>query len=327
MIRTKRKYALRNLLSLALASFPSLWGNETEILASAPVNKEIFIAVVGGTSFGTPLEFGQGLVEEEGTFRFETKVGISPTVHRMRYKGVPFYYIPIYGYLDQKEGDDPQLTLLKSWTALYELGVTHALSGATSGGIDPELDFDDIVLIDDFMEWRAERPNDALAASGHSRPGIFPNFEVPLSPSLRALLIDEAHQQKEKNGYKGKIRDTGTFFQFAPGRFESPAEIRAMAKLGADLTSMNQATCIIYARQFGIRYASICSISNPAVGVRPFTFEQMQGSVQRIAAFTVPVVLEVIARIPGEAMEPEPSSTGDTFSGNYLDPDGETTDG
>ncbi len=26
-----------------------------------------------------------------------------------------------------------------------------------------------------------------------------------------------------------------------------------------------------------------------------------------------------------EAMQPEPSSTGDSFTGSYLDPDGETT--
>ena len=50
----------------------------------------------------------------------------------------------------------------------------------------------------------------------------------------------------------------------------------------------------------------------------------MQASVQTIAAFAIPVVLETIARIPAEAMGPEPSSTGDAFEGNYLDPNGET---
>lgn len=297
------------------------------VAEKAPVDPDTFIAVVGGTSFGTPLEFGDGLVEDLGSFQFETKAGPSPKIYKMKYKGVSFYYIPVYGLMDKPAGDADDMYHVRTWTALYELGVTHALGGATSGGIDPELDFDDIVMIDDFMEFRAERPNDVLAASGHSRPGIFPNFEVPLSPSLRALLIEEANQRKEATGYAGAIRESGTFFQFAPGRFESPAEIRAMGQLGGDLTSMNQATCIVYARQFGIRYGSICSISNPAVGVRPFTFKQMQTSVQNIAAFTVPVVLEVIARIPEEAMGPEPGSTGDVFKGNYLDPDGETTDG
>jgi purine nucleoside phosphorylase len=308
---------------LFLAMTTSLTGTP----ADKPTQPETFIAVVGGTSFGTPLEFADGLAEKVGTFQFETKAGISPVIYEMRYKGVPFYYIPIYGFMDRLPGEDDGIYHVRTWAALYELGVTHAIGGATSGAIDPLLDFDDIVLIDDFMEWRSERPNNVLEASGHSRPGVFPNFEIPLSPSLRALLIDEAKKRKEATDYSGKIRETGTFYQFAPGRFESPAEIRAMGQLGAHLTSMNQSTCIVYARQFGIRYGSICSISNPAVGVRPFTFEEMQASVQKIAAFTVPVVLETIARIPEEAMDPEPSSTGDTFEGNYLDPDGETTNG
>ncbi|MBK1878882.1 hypothetical protein [Pelagicoccus mobilis] len=294
--------------------------------APEPPNGEtIFIAVVGGTSFGAPLKFGEGLAAAEGSFSFETKAGPSPTLYRMRYRGIPFYYIPFYGLLDKPDGEADGPYHVRAWAALYELGVTHAIGGATCGAIDPKLDFDDIVMIDDFIEWRAERPNDALAASGHSRPGIFPNFEVPLSPSIRNLLVDESEKQKEANSYQGSIRSTGTFVQFAPGRFESPAEIRAMRTLGGELTSMNQATCIIYARQFGIRYGAICSISNPAVGVRPFTFEQMQQSVQRIAAFTIPVVLETISRIPQEALAPELSSTGEPFTGSYLDPEGETT--
>lgn len=284
--------------------------------------KEAFIAVVGGTTFGNPNTFGEGLVDREGVFTIETKVGTSPKIHRMRYCGVPFYYVPIYGMDACKDGESEHLAHTRTWTALYELGVTHAIGGATAGGIKPEYDYDDIFIIDDFMEWRSERPNDILKESGHRREGVFPNLEIPLSPSIRTLLIDEARKQAAE--YSGRIYDKGTFFQFAPGRFESPAEIRAMGQLGADITSMNQATCIIYARQFGIRYGSICAISNPAVGVRTFTFEQMQKSVQRIAEFSVPVVLDTIARIPGEAMAPEPSSTGEVFEGTYLDPDGET---
>ncbi len=99
-----------------------------------------------------------------------------------------------------------------------------------------------------------------------------------------------------------------------------------MRILGADLTSENIATCAIYARQLGIRFGAICSIANPAVGVRPFDFKDMQASVQRIAAFAVPVVLEVIARIPGDpdAMGPEIVSTGEVFEGSYTNPDSES---
>jgi hypothetical protein len=71
----------------------------------------------------------------------------------------------------------------------------------------------------------------------------------------------------------------------------------------------------------GIRWAAICSIANPAVGVRPFSFKDMQESVQRIAAQAIPIVLKTIERIPDEAMDPEPISTGEVFTGSYADPD------
>ena len=284
-----------------------------------PGNEKVFIAVVGGTSFGTPEKFGVGLATAEDDFQFETKAGPSPRIYRMRYEGVPFYYIPIYGQDARKPGEPEHVYHVRTWTALHELGVTHALSGASSGGIRPELDFDDIMIIDDFIEWRFSRPIDLLDHVGIQRPGVFPNFAEPLSPSLRGLLIEEP--RKRLPHYTGKLYERGTFAQFAPGRFESPAEIRAMGDAGADLTSMNQATCIIYARQLGIRFASICSIANPANGVRPFTFQQMQQSVQRIAAFSIPVVLNVIARIPQDAMGPEPVSTGEAIKGDYLNPE------
>ena len=40
--------------------------------------EQIFIAVVGGTSFGDQASFGKGLVQEEGVFTVETKKGTSP---------------------------------------------------------------------------------------------------------------------------------------------------------------------------------------------------------------------------------------------------------
>ena len=51
----------------------------------------------------------------------------------------------------------------------------------------------------------------------------------------------------------------------------------------------------------------------------------MQDSVQRIAAQAIPIVLKAIVRIPLEAVAPEPTSTGEVFSGSYTDPDSESS--
>ena len=305
------KYSLLIFLGLFLISSP----------LSAQENEEkVFIAVVGGTSFGDQAAFGKGLVKEEGVFTVETKKGTSPPIYRFRYKGVPFYYIRMYGFEARKAGEIEGIGHVRTWLALYDLGVTHVIGGASSGAINTQMDYDDLVIVDDFMEMETNRPQNILRFAGIERPGYFANYNSPFSPSLRKLLIEEARSVQE--GYTGKLYETATFVQHNPERFETAAEIRAMRIMGGDLTSENIATCAIYARQLGIRFGAICSIANPAVGVRPFSFKDMQESVQRIANQAIPIVLNVIAKIPTDkvAMGPEPVSTGEKFEGSYTNP-------
>ncbi len=285
--------------------------------------EKIFIAVVGGSSFGAPDKFGDGLVETDGFVQVETPFGPGPKLHKMRYNGVPFYYVRFYGF--ETQGDDANQgdAHVRTWYSLYKQGVTHVLGGATSGGIRTDYNYDDLIIPDDFIVMESQRPQSILRYAGIQRPGIFPNFATPFSPSLRALLIDEA--RKAQPGYTGQLWENGVHIQHNPGRFESAAEIRMMRIVGADHVSENVGTCTVYARQLGMRWAVINSIANPAVGVRPFSFKDMQGSTARIAAQAVPIVLEVIARIPEEAMEPEPVSEGEAFTGSYTDAEAESS--
>ena len=293
------------------------------ILPSSAEEEKIFIAVVGGTSFGAPEKFGLDLVESDGFIQIDTPVGLGPKLYKMRYKGVPFYYVRMYGYETKIPGENDGNVHVRTWYSLFKAGVTHALGGASSGAIRTDWDYDDLVVIDDFMVMESHRTQNILDYAGIERPGIFANYAEPFSPSLRNLLIDEA--RKAQPGYTGKLWENGVFAQHNPGRFETAAEIRAMRILGADLTSENIGTCTVYARQLGIRWATLCSIANPAVGVRNFNFKDMQDSVQRIAAQAIPIVLEAIVRIPLEAVAPEPTSTGEVFSGSYTDPDSESS--
>lgn len=293
------------------------------ILPSSAEEEKVFIAVVGGTSFGAPEKFGLDLVENDGFIQIDTPVGLGPKLYKMRYKGVPFYYVRMYGYETKIPGENDGNVHVRTWYSLYKAGVTHALGGASSGAIRTDWDYDDLVVIDDFMVMESHRTQNILNYTGIERPGIFANYAAPFSPSLRNLLIDEA--RKAQPGYTGKLWERGVFAQHNPGRFETAAEIRAMRILGADLTSENIGTCTVYARQLGIRWATLCSIANPAVGVRDFNFKDMQDSVQRIAAQAIPIVLEAIVRIPLEAVAPEPTSTGEVFSGSYTDPDSESS--
>lgn len=290
------------------------------ILAFASVGTQAqettIIAVVGGTSFGYPPDFAKGLVEEEGSFTVETNVGQSPPIYRMRYKDVPFYYIRAHGRSPNKDskviapsGDE----YVKTWVALHQLGVHYAFGGATAGAINSDYDFDDFVIVDDFILIGNQRPQSVLAAGGVVRDNRFDSFAVPFCPDLRRLLIEESQK-----GYKGRVHTTGVIVQDDPMRFETPAEIRMMRGLGGDMVSHNVVTEAIYARQLGIHFAVLNSISNPATGVKPYTYEDMQDSVARIAAGAVPVVLEAIARIPKLEHTCGYGCIGEPYEGSYT---------
>lgn len=291
------------------------------LLMSASVHAEdgnVVIAVIGGTSFGYPPDFGKGLVQEEGSFTFKTQVGKSPPIYKMRYKDVPFYYIRAHGRMPNKKskiiaptGDE----YIRTWVALYELGIKYAIGGATGGAINKGYDFKDLVIIDDFILVGNQRPQSVLATAGIVRDNLFDSFAVPFCPDLRDLLIQEAI-----GSYAGRVHKSGVMVQDDPMRFETPAEIRMMREMGGDIVCHNVVTEAVYARQLGIHFAALNSISNPATGVRPYSYEDMQESTAYIAAGAVPIVLECIVRIKSMEQTCGYGCTGEPYRGSYTNP-------
>jgi 5'-methylthioadenosine phosphorylase len=283
-----------------------------------PERESVTVAVVGGTTFGHPPDFGRGLVEEEATFTVQTAAGESPTLYQLRYAGTSFYYVRMHGEEARRSGEPEGWEFVKTWAALHELGVSDVLGGATCGGINAAYREDDLVVVDDFVILGNPRPRSILRAAGIQRGGRFPRFDVPFCPDLRRLLIEEARAYAA-----GRVHDSGVLFQGDPGRFETPAEIRLMRQGGADLVSLNVATEAVYARQLGIHFALLCSISNPAVGLGPFSFQGMQASVSRIATGSVPIVLRCIARVPTLEHACGDGCTGERYTGSYTLPESE----
>lgn len=277
--------------------------------------QDIDIAIVGGTSFGHPPDFGKGLVKVERTFTVPTDVGESPPIYQMQYNDQSFYYIQMHGVENRPEGEANGWHFVRTWVALYDLGVKFVIGGATSGGIDPEYEIGDMVVADDFIIIGSHRPQNVLRAAKISRPGIFPNFAAPFSEDLRQLLIEIATEH-----YPGEVYEKGVMVQDDPGRFETPAEIRMMRVMGGDHVSHNVVTEAIYARQLGIHFAALNSISNPAVGVRPFNYADMQNGVQQIAEYSVPIVLEAVTRIDDIRDSIDADSIEEAYEGTYTKP-------
>jgi 5'-methylthioadenosine phosphorylase len=211
----------------------------------------------------------------EKTFTIDTPIGKSPTIRRLRYKGVPLYYIPRYGdpnsgeiasFWDEKY---PGERMVQIWVTFMQLGVEYVVHANLIGGANLELNYDDMVIVDDFIDLKPDFPSSIIPYFYKNKPKdswppagarMFP----VMCPVLRRAMYDSAiriHHAKVKYG--------GTLIQTRSARWETPAEVRLLRSMGADVLCTLDATSIVYAKQAKIHFATGQYVMNYAEGLRP----------------------------------------------------------
>ena len=107
------------------------------------------------------------------------------------------------------------------------------------------------------------------------------------------------------------IVDGGVYTQTRGPRFETPAEVRALAQVG-DLVGMTVAAECILTREVGLAYAAVCVVDNLANGLgdAPLTIEEFQAGV---AANRTALLADLDAVLPAlaarrERARPSPTS-------------------
>ena len=88
----------------------------------------------------------------------------------------------------------------------------------------------------------------------------FPSLEGAYDPALRARLLDLARRMDVP------LRE-GVYLACLGPNYETPAEIRAFASLGADAVGMSTVPEVIVARHCGLRVAAVSVITNAGAGL------------------------------------------------------------
>lgn len=269
------------------------------------------IAVLGGTTFELAGPFGEGLVTVHDEFSVATPAGPSPPIQRLSFQGALFHYVRFHGYSDTDRADRISgVNFVRMFAALLQLGVQYAFGGATSGGVRETYAVGDLVIPNDLLDFNKERPSNVWEAAGLERPSIRARFNPPFCPYLSGLLEEVAERREP-----GRVHTGAILVQSQPNRYETPAEIRMYRNLGGDLVTHNVGTEAIYARQMGIHFAALQSISNPAEGVRAFTIEQEMFDGSRISKRSVPILLEAITHVAQRKADCGIVCTGEPFGG------------
>lgn len=139
---------------------------------------------------------------------------------------------------------------------LAEFGITTVLLTNAAGGISRSLRPGDFMALEDHINLMGANPLRGPLAPGCER---FVDMTEVYDPKLRALLRKAARGAGVKLG-------SGVYLAVSGPSYETPAEIRAFARLGADAVGMSTVPEAIVARQCGMSVAGLSCITNPAAG-------------------------------------------------------------
>ncbi len=140
---------------------------------------------------------------------------------------------------------------------IRRLGCTTLLLTNAAGGINPALRPGSVMALADHLNLSGLSP-----LVGPTVPGWgprFPDQTTVYSPELRVKL----HAAAQAIGLA--IRDGVYVFSSGPA-FETPAEIRAYAALGADAVGMSTVPEAMVASATGLRVAALSCVTNMAAG-------------------------------------------------------------
>ena len=141
---------------------------------------------------------------------------------------------------------------------LAATGVRALLLTNATGAVNPGLAPGDLVRITDQLNLTGLNP---LTGRNDERIGPrFPDMSQPYDPQLGALLDASAARL-------GIPLGTGVYAGVAGPSYETPAEIRMLRILGADLVGMSTVLEVIAARHAGIRVAAVSLVTNLAAGL------------------------------------------------------------
>jgi len=165
--------------------------------------------------------------------------------------------VALCGRLHLYEGITPQQTV-HGVRVLGRAGARVIVLTNSGGGIRSELEVGDLMVIDDHINMTGRNP-----LEGVNEPELGPRFP-DLTRAWDPQLADALCQAGEAAG--SPVR-RGVYVGVLGPSYETPAEIRMMAAVGADAVGMSTVLEAIATRHLGVRLAGISVISNAAAGM------------------------------------------------------------
>ena len=141
---------------------------------------------------------------------------------------------------------------------MLRLGVEMLIVTNAAGGVNPDFEPGDVMLIKDHISLMAMGGNNPLRGPNIDEFGErFPDMSRPYD-------LDLLQKARESAKEKGITPKEGVYICLAGPSFESPADLRFLQAIGADAVGMSTVPEVIVARHGGMRVLGLSGVSNKA---------------------------------------------------------------
>lgn len=173
----------------------------------------------------------------------------------------------LQGRLHLYEGNHPGL-VVQPVLLFRRLGARAVLLTNAAGGLDPTFGAGTLMVIRDHINLTGATP--LHGPNADSIGPRFPDMTDAWSPRLRAALHAAASTEQVA------LRE-GVYVGLLGPSYETPAEVRMLAELGAHAVGMSTVLECIAARWAGLEVCGISLVTNPGAGYtgEPLTHEEV----------------------------------------------------
>jgi purine-nucleoside phosphorylase len=173
------------------------------------------------------------------------------------------------------------------------LGIRAAILTNAAGGINLEFKQGALVVLSDHINLQGLNP---LLGPNDERFGPrFPDMTQAYWKPYREAALLEAKRL-------GLEVFEGVYAALTGPSYETPAEIRYLRTIGADLVGMSTVPEVIVARHMGIRVLGISCVTNMAAGIlnQPINHAEVMETGERVKAQFVALLRAVIPRMAAD---------------------------
>src|SRR5437879_3377942 len=167
--------------------------------------------------------------------------------------------VAMAGRVHLYEGYTPQQVTF-GVRALASLGVTSMVFTNAAGGINLKLGRGGLVLISDHINLQGSNP--LVGPNDDSLGPRFPDMSEAYSARYREIAKNAAQEL-------GIQVSEGVYAAMLGPSYETPAEIRYLRAIGADVVGMSTVPEVIVANHMGIRVPGISCVTSIAAGLLP----------------------------------------------------------